>query len=324
MKMAGKCVEMITNGRGRFRLTAILVASILIFCCCAPVFTSTVTAANNTKDIQFDLVSPEFALQAQMKVRASYTSSLLSSPGETEQLSYSIIPLDCTFTMRIPFSNLGIGIEDRTVTIPIPLTPLGTVDMPLLNVNQIPGLQGLPSSIAGINLKLSGSVQGTQQADGNGVTLSSHDYKMSWISAGTRFADISVQGAEAVRLALHYSLAISLTIAFLTIFEQTLIGPNEVFTSNTDSSIATSIYMPALPPQGQTGSVDLGSSFPVASIVLILLAAIVIAVVSVFIWRRGRPMAPDTNELPPLSVCGACGQQLASEDTICSECGKER
>ena len=111
-----------------------------------------------SQSVAFQVSDTTIGFTAAISTNVAWNSEQSIKKGDVATIAYTLTSNTGSASVTVPLSQLDplglLGLEDQTVTVPLPEAPIGSSSVPLTQF-----LVGIPSTIASVNLVLAASIQ---------------------------------------------------------------------------------------------------------------------------------------------------------------------
>ena len=247
--------------------------TVLLLVCILPGTADTASAA--TQKVTFAMSDQNNDMTATFAVNANWDEDVSVQDGSPTSISYTLSSAQGTFELMIPLSYFGL--EDKTVEIAIPGTPIGSVSIPISEAVSTALGFPLPTEIASIDLVLQASVRVSKiECSAGSDKIETPLSSLDWASWGTKSVAVDASVGDSsdiisVRTTLAYGLSYEVTASvFGTTYS--LVPIETLSAVNGSPVLATSIH--------------LGGGIPILLIVSIIAIVAVVLVVLTAVKRK--------------------------------------
>jgi len=227
-----------------------------------------------SQPVSFQVSDATIGFTAAISTNVAWNSEQSIKKGDVATIAYTLTSNTGSASVTVPLSQLDplglLGLEDQTVTVPLPEAPIGSSSVPLTQF-----LVGIPSTIASVNLVLAASIQMSKMiSTSSSIGMLTDINGLVWTSWGSKNVQLlaSERVDATVRASLEYTISVGMTA---TMFGQSY------------------TLVPSTPITGVSGTPDMATHISVSdSSALILMAGIGgvagcgIAVAAFFLLRR--------------------------------------
>ena len=260
-------------------LFSLLVMALFGMATASPGFIGNVTA--DSQPISFTVSDSSHGLIASFAVNAEYSGEVHVASGSQATISYALSSATGSIRITIPLAQLGtyIGypLSDQSITVPIPVTPIGSVRIPISSyISEAMGVP-IPASVASIDLLIQSSIKAFPSAmsgaSANPLTT------MEWIDWGSQSVLLdtgSMPNIDKVTTSFGYVLSYSVVASVLN-------SDFDLIPMTALSSVASS--------QTASTNVVIEQGISMLVIVAIVIVAVVVALLALVLWRKGKKKA---------------------------------
>jgi hypothetical protein len=208
-------------------------------------------ALAGSQSVSFEISDATTGFTAAISTNVAWNGEQSVKTGNVATIAYTLTAGSGSATVVVPLSLLrGLGLEDRTVTVPLPEAPLGSTSISLTQ-----SLVGIPQSVASIDLVLEASIRMAKvTSTSSSIDMLTDINGLVWTSWGSK--SISLLTSEKVDATVRATLEYTISVGI----EATLFA--EPFT-----------LIPTTPISGVSGTPELATSLSVSDNSALLLMA---------------------------------------------------
>ncbi len=228
-----------TQGNHAIRRASVMIAlvSIIAVAVQASIAGHSIAA---TQSVSFELSSPSIGFTAAISTGAAWNSEQSVKKGDAATIAYTLTSQPGSASLTVPLSqlDLGLGLEDETVTVALPDAPLGAMSISLTQI------LGIPQGVASVNLVLEGSVRVVQvTSTSSSIEMLTDINELVWTSWGSKSVSLltSEKVDATVRATLEYTLSVGIQVTTLLTGSQVLIPTTPISGVSGTPLLATSI-----------------------------------------------------------------------------------
>lgn len=166
-----------------------------------------------TQPVSFQVSDPAIGFSAAISTNVAWNSEQSVKKGYVATIAYYLTSDTGSASVTVPLSQLGLGLEDQTVAVPLPGAPLGSTSVSLTQL-----LAGVPSSVASVDLVLGASIQVAKvTTTSSSVGVLTDINGLVWTSWGSKSVQLlaSEKVHATVGATLEYALSVGMTITVL-------------------------------------------------------------------------------------------------------------
>jgi len=227
-----------------------------------------------SQPVSFQVSDATIGFTAAISTNVAWNSEQSIKKGDVATIAYTLTSNTGSASVTVPLSQLDpfdlLGLEDQTVTVPLPEVPLGSSSVSLTQL-----LVGIPSSVASVDLVLDASIRMakiTSTSSTFGVLTDING--VVWTSWGSK--SVELMSSEKVDATIRATLEYTISVGLIA----TVLGQSQPLVSST-------------PIAGVSGTPDLATHISVSDNSTLLLMAGIggvagcgIAVAAFFLLRR--------------------------------------
>jgi hypothetical protein len=258
---------MTTNSQHAIHKAAVMIAlaSMMTVTVQAMIGEQTLAASQS---VFFQVSDPAIGFSAAISTNVAWNSEQSVKKGYVATIAYTLTSNSGSASVTVPLSQLGL--EDQTVTVPLPSAPLGST---LVSLTQL--LVGIPSTIASVNLVLAASIQMAKMTmTSSSLGMLTDINGLVWTSWGSK--SVQLLASEKVDATVRATLEYTISVGVIA----TVLGQSYSL-------------VPSTPIAGVSGAPDLATHISVSDNSALLLMAGIggvagcgIAVTAFFLLRR--------------------------------------
>lgn len=198
------------------------------------------------EEVTFVASVPELGMTLTLTAQVEHSEQARVEVGEQVDIVYALEPTGGEITLVVPLSDLSFGlIDDYTVEIPVPVSPLGSASFNVLSL-----VPQIPFGLATLDLVVEGEVQSASCSCTMGtITVQTATSEVQWQDSGERTISVtssSLPEVSKVRTSLVYALSVGLKATILGA-DIWILDPVAVSSTNGLPALETTIetYEPA-------------------------------------------------------------------------------
>ena len=258
---------MTTSNQHAIRRAAAMIALVSIMTVTAQA-TITGHALAASQSVSFQVSDPAIGFSAAISTNVAWNSERSVKKGYVATIAYTLTSNSGSASVTVPLSQLGL--EDQTVTVPLPSAPLGSTSISLTQL-----LVGIPSTVASVNLVLAASIQMAKMTmTSSSLGMLTDINGLVWTSWGSK--SVQLLASEKVDATVRATLEYTISVGVIA----TVLGESYSL-------------VPSTPIAGVSGAPDLATHISVSDNSALLLIAGIggvagsgVAVVAFFLFRR--------------------------------------
>ena len=231
-------------------------------------------ALAGSQSVSFQVSDATIGFTAAISTNVAWNSEQSIKKGDVATIAYTLTSNTGSASVTVPLSQLDplglLGLEDQTVTVPLPEAPIGSSSVSLTQL-----LVGIPSTVASVNLVLIASIQMAKMTStSSSIGMLTDINGLVWTSWGSKNVQLlaSERADATVRASLEYTISVGMTA--------TMSGQSYTL-------------VPSTPITGVSGTPDMATHISVSDNSTILLMAGIggmagcgVAVTAFFLLRR--------------------------------------
>jgi len=169
-------------------------------------------ALAGSQSVSFEVSEPTTGwFTAAISTNVAWNSAQSVKTGNVATIAYTLTPESGSATVVVPLSSLyGLGLEDQTVTVPLPEAPLGSTPISLTQI-----LFGVPQSAVSVDLVLEASIRMVKMTwTSNSIKMLTDINGLVWTSWGSKSAGFltSEKVDATVRATLEYTVSVGVQV----------------------------------------------------------------------------------------------------------------